>query len=544
MQAADATRPGYISMIHLLRSLLLIAMLSLLGVAHSPLMAQEQTPPAEPSRDDAADDFDAEFDRAQVHIERRFSRQDDGDENVIIHVGDDSTLPAGQQADKVISIFGSASAAGEVREAVVAIAGNSSLTGSTGGAVVAILGDVYVDGPVGDDVVALFGDVKLGPRAVVEGEIATVGGSIVRDPAATVRGPQKQISFGDNFGRLEGLRAWFQKCFLYGRPLAFDRDVAWAWWVAFAFLGLFVLISLLFDRGVHRCVETLEARPAQAVIAAVLAVLLSPIMMALLAITLIGIPLIGLLGIGLFCAGLFGKSVVLAALGRRVTRYTGITALDHIAVATAIGGLLLMLIYTVPVICFIVYNVVGMLGVGIVIFTLILTLQVKREERTPAPAAAVSGDVTPAAGVSADSTVPPSTADLRPLAAPANIELLAMPRAGFWIRMGALLIDILLVGILVAFLDASHNIPLLLLAGYGALMWKLKGTTIGGTIFNLRVARTDGRDITWETAIVRALSCFLSILPVGLGFLWMVFDKNRQTWHDKIAGTVVVRIPS
>jgi uncharacterized RDD family membrane protein YckC len=42
---------------------------------------------------------------------------------------------------------------------------------------------------------------------------------------------------------------------------------------------------------------------------------------------------------------------------------------------------------------------------------------------------------------------------------------------------------------------------------------------------------------------VRALSCFLSLAPVGLGFFWMLFDPNRQTWHDKIAGTIVVRVP-
>ena len=44
-----------------------------------------------------------------------------------------------------------------------------------------------------------------------------------------------------------------------------------------------------------------------------------------------------------------------------------------------------------------------------------------------------------------------------------------------------------------------------------------------------------------ETAIVRALGCFLSLCVVFLGFIWIAFDPNRQAWHDKIAGTVVVR---
>jgi uncharacterized RDD family membrane protein YckC len=49
--------------------------------------------------------------------------------------------------------------------------------------------------------------------------------------------------------------------------------------------------------------------------------------------------------------------------------------------------------------------------------------------------------------------------------------------------------------------------------------------------------------VEWETAIVRALSCFLSLAVCGLGFIWIAFDANHQAWHDKIAGTLVVRVP-
>ncbi len=74
-------------------------------------------------------------------------------------------------------------------------------------------------------------------------------------------------------------------------------------------------------------------------------------------------------------------------------------------------------------------------------------------------------------------------------------------------------------------------------------MWKLRGTTIGGIIFGLKVARLDDRPVDWATAIVRALACFLSLAVVGLGFFWVAFDDEKQSWHDKIAGTVVVRVP-
>jgi uncharacterized RDD family membrane protein YckC len=42
---------------------------------------------------------------------------------------------------------------------------------------------------------------------------------------------------------------------------------------------------------------------------------------------------------------------------------------------------------------------------------------------------------------------------------------------------------------------------------------------------------------------VRALACFLSLAFIGLGFIWIGFDPEKQGWHDKIAGTVVVKSP-
>jgi uncharacterized RDD family membrane protein YckC len=86
------------------------------------------------------------------------------------------------------------------------------------------------------------------------------------------------------------------------------------------------------------------------------------------------------------------------------------------------------------------------------------------------------------------------------------------------------------------------KLELLVLAAYGAVMWKMRGSTIGGMVFDLRVVRLDGRPIDWETAIVRALGCFLSLAVAGLGFFWIAFDHGKQAWHDKIAGTAVVRV--
>lgn len=546
---------------HSLRSLLLIAMLALAGLVHIDAFAQ-QTPPAPPEpavepeaprkiaiqieierAQEAAKDAEREAERARREAERALQWQGRNHENVVLHIGDDSKLPANETAAAVIAIFGSAEAAGDVYEAVVAIGGNARATGSVGEAVVALLGNTYVDGKVGEAVIAVMGDVELGPNAQVTGDVVSVGGKIVRDPGSTITGTQQQIAFGEHFGRMEGLRAWFKECLLYGRPLAFDSDVQWAWWLAFGFLALYVVIALLFDSSVQRCVETLEERPAQTVLAAILTVLLSPVMVVLLAITVVGILLIPFLAIGLFCAAVFGKAVVLGALGRRITRFTGIAPLGHVAFAVFIGGLIAMLIYTVPVLGYIAYNVLSFIGLGAVAYTLIIAVRPANAVTAPAVApGAVMVAPDAASGFTEGGAVPPSPPQAPPVN-PSNLEYTTMPRAGFWVRMGALFIDALLITVLVEWMEPTGRLMLVVLAGYGALMWKLKGTTVGGIIFNLRVVRVDARDIEWETAIVRALSCFLSLVPAGLGFFWMLFDSNRQTWHDKIAGTIVVRVP-
>jgi uncharacterized RDD family membrane protein YckC len=113
-----------------------------------------------------------------------------------------------------------------------------------------------------------------------------------------------------------------------------------------------------------------------------------------------------------------------------------------------------------------------------------------------------------------------------------------LPKAGFWIRMVALLVDLVLIGIV----TRSGAVMLPALALYGAVLWKLKGSTVGGIIFGLKVVRHDGRPMDWATAVVRALACFFSLIFLGLGFFWIAFDAEKQGWHDKIAGTVVVRL--
>jgi uncharacterized RDD family membrane protein YckC len=62
-------------------------------------------------------------------------------------------------------------------------------------------------------------------------------------------------------------------------------------------------------------------------------------------------------------------------------------------------------------------------------------------------------------------------------------------------------------------------------------------------ICHLRVVRVDGRPLRFVDGLVRGLSGLFSIVAAGIGFLWILKDPERQGWHDKIAGTFVVKVP-
>jgi uncharacterized RDD family membrane protein YckC len=55
--------------------------------------------------------------------------------------------------------------------------------------------------------------------------------------------------------------------------------------------------------------------------------------------------------------------------------------------------------------------------------------------------------------------------------------------------------------------------------------------------------RQDGQPLSFLTAFVRILAALFSACVLFLGFFWIGWDRDKQGWHDKIAGTVVVRLP-
>ena len=118
--------------------------------------------------------------------------------------------------------------------------------------------------------------------------------------------------------------------------------------------------------------------------------------------------------------------------------------------------------------------------------------------------------------------------------------------AGFGPRLLAFAIDWLIffvvsVPLSLLFYELSAAMPLL--GGAAAVaFWRAYGATPGKLAVGVRIvdARSGGTPSTGR--LVLRLFCYLlSAAPLYLGFLWIAFDRRKQGWHDKIAGTLVIQ---
>ena len=84
-------------------------------------------------------------------------------------------------------------------------------------------------------------------------------------------------------------------------------------------------------------------------------------------------------------------------------------------------------------------------------------------------------------------------------------------------------------------------VSLLISVGYFVGFWATTGQTPGKMVMGIKVISTDGQPVSWGKAILRYIGYIINGLALSLGFIWAAFDPKRQGWHDKIAGTYVVR---
>ena len=128
--------------------------------------------------------------------------------------------------------------------------------------------------------------------------------------------------------------------------------------------------------------------------------------------------------------------------------------------------------------------------------------------------------------------------------------------AGLFRRLAAILYDSLLIIamwlittlLLVAFINDGTALqgPLFQFGLYFeaclfySYFWRLRGQTLGMQVWKIKLISPSLQTLSWQECFARLFFALVSVSMLGLGFIWMLFDPDRLTWHDRASGTRVV----
>lgn len=137
-------------------------------------------------------------------------------------------------------------------------------------------------------------------------------------------------------------------------------------------------------------------------------------------------------------------------------------------------------------------------------------------------------------------------------------------KAGFFIRFVAYMIDSIVLSIALSIIMAisitgslammdnqtfvlavyliSGAIMLIVYFGYFIYFYGTSGQTLGKKMLRIKVVSTNGTPLTYKKGLLRIIGYIIASIPIYIGFIWMLFDKNKQNWEDKIANTYVVKV--
>ena len=147
-------------------------------------------------------------------------------------------------------------------------------------------------------------------------------------------------------------------------------------------------------------------------------------------------------------------------------------------------------------------------------------------------------------------------------ASAAPVPVVARPAALHW-RLFAMIYDLLpMLGIVFAVaaftlllrggtpvqpnsLGAWLELLLMLAAGFGyfGLSWRRGGQTLGMRAWRLRAVDAQGNPPGWAAIALRFGIGAVSLAAAGLGFVWVLIDRERRSWHELASGTLTVRLP-
>lgn len=113
-------------------------------------------------------------------------------------------------------------------------------------------------------------------------------------------------------------------------------------------------------------------------------------------------------------------------------------------------------------------------------------------------------------------------------------------------RFVAIAIDSLILGFITGILfsaggNAGGGAGFVVGVIYNWYFWtRQNGQTPGKMAMNLKVVKADGSQLSDVDALIRAVGYYVSGFVLGLGYIWAAFDDENRTWHDMMAGTLVI----
>ena len=313
----------------------------------------------------------------------------------------------------------------------------------------------------------------------------------------------------------------------------FSTDV-FPWPVALVTALFCLLIGATCSRaldGVHAVLERCAPAAFLTGIGIAAAAVLLCIFLLLTGVGIIGVP--ALAG-AVIAVTLLGNAAVFRMIGRRLA--PGLSLHPHgNLLAVLLGALVCWVLYCIPLIGLLVAGLVSAIGLGA--FALYLRnllnpfrrLQRQLEQHYPEPLRRPPVTEPDAPKIAEPQALVPTT--------------LAIPRATFWPRLLANFIDFAVVYSLLYFLGVTR-VFLAAWVLYRFAMYASRSATLGGIVLGLDVIKADGRFLAgdYSTALIRALASVLSLLPFGLGFFWILFDPEKNAWHDHLSRTFVVQM--
>lgn len=114
-------------------------------------------------------------------------------------------------------------------------------------------------------------------------------------------------------------------------------------------------------------------------------------------------------------------------------------------------------------------------------------------------------------------------------------------------RLISAIIDGIIIGVITGVLFGIGREPggllgtLINLAYYWYFWTRNNGQTIGKSIMGLQVIKANGQPMSNSDAVMRYIGYVLNSIVLGIGWIWALFDANKQGWHDKLANTYVVK---